>query len=543
MPEEQFFSLLTDIGAAQLTNAVALAQTIDITEMAVGSGEADAYYEPTEAQAALKTEVFRGPINNRYVHPDNANWVVFELAIPAVEGPFTVREAAVFDDAGNMIGIMKAPETYKPALAQGAAKDLLYRFVLQTSNAAQVELLVDPGVVLATHTKVEQDIANHEAAADPHDQYNVPQATVSVVGKSELADIPETLAGLDATRAVTPAGLDSVISAERKHQLLERLLSAMEDSNTNPAMNAKPETYETTDGLDLAASSNITHDATTASINNSSTTVEVSSAGEWEGATGSFTFTGDDVQANGVDKGVRSIDLLTGDFEVSAVLTNTHNFAIYDSAEDATFNENGQGAGVDAMGVSFHFTQSLGQLYKGGVSQTSISFSNGDKMTFRRTGSTISVEVNDGLVYTYAGEYNGSFRAVFGVGNASPLHADVTWTVPGPAVAATEVSNAIDAFVEPVTGYYLALIEPVDAIVYDVDLTADLSKNDGATWEDVPLTKISEETITVGGVATTVDLVFGEVNFATVGAQAMRRRVLMPDGKLVIIHASIFDAE
>jgi len=92
---ETFFSLLTSVGAARLSNALALNQTVNITELAVGDGEAGAYYTPTEAQTTLKNEVYRGVINNKYQDTNNANWAVFELAIPADTVAFTICRGVI----------------------------------------------------------------------------------------------------------------------------------------------------------------------------------------------------------------------------------------------------------------------------------------------------------------------------------------------------------------------------------------------------------------------------------------------------------------
>ncbi len=556
MAEELFFSLLTTTGAARLTNAVALDQSVDITKLAVGDGEAGAYYTPTEAQTALKNEVYRGTINNKYVHPTNANWVVFELAIPADEGPFTVREAGLFDDVGNLIGIAKLPESYKPALAQGSGKDLLIKFTLQTSNAAQVELFVDSAVILATHSKVEQDIAAHEALADPHDQYNVATATTNIEGKVELSDIPEAKAGSDATRAVTPAGLSGVLSDYRLRDMIERLLSSIADGNTNPAINVVPETYETTDGIDLGASSGVTHNASKATISNDGITIHPSAEADWEGDTVEWTFDGSSMAHNGTGESGMRLQNITfdGDFEVKLTVIDpayTSVVGVYPITDDATFLSTGGGSYSGNMvgmtdsvwfhtdsGNSLYFAQSSGN----DIGPASGGLAGGQEVTFRRIGDTYTLDVDDVLKYTWAFTSTAEVRLVIGSNNTCDFDA-ISWTVPGNPVAMTEVSPSIEAFTEPVSGYYLGFIEPVDAVVYGVDTTVDLSKDDGTTWEATSVAKIAEATITVSGTPTIVDIIYGEVDFVTNGDQTLRRRLQTVADKLIEVHASLFDAE
>jgi len=150
----QFYTLLTTIGAAQIANAQALGQTVNLTEMAVGDGNG-AYANPTESAAALTHEVWRGAINQISVDATNPGWLIIEAVVPANIGGWTVREVGVFDAANNLIAVGQFPETYKPLLAQGSGKDLYIRAILEISSNAAVTLKIDPAVVLATRAYVD----------------------------------------------------------------------------------------------------------------------------------------------------------------------------------------------------------------------------------------------------------------------------------------------------------------------------------------------------------------------------------------------------
>lgn len=551
MPEEQFFSLLTTTGAAQLSNAVALAQTVDITEMAVGSGEADAYYTPTEAQTALETEVFRGAVNNKYVHADNANWVVFELAIPAVEGPFTVREAGIFDDAGNLIAIAKLPETYKPALAQGSAKDLLIKFVLQTSNAAQVELLVDPGVVLATHTKVAQDIALHEASADPHDQYNVPQATDAVVGKVELADVPESRAGSDTTRAVTPAGLGSAMAELSKSRLLDELKGVIGDGNAAQLVNAFADPYVNLNWIDAGASSDYSFDASSALIHNRSTTTVNSSAAEWTGSTGNFGFTGSTITMTAAPLvSIMSVDKLEGDFELSwtPVTANNHfNIGVFPFSDGGSFNQNSRTGGMDTMAASWYVSTqdhpSDGGDYSNAIFGAAQQFGTAPNLNvvhqLVRVGSTISYKINGGTVHTFAQQSNVDMSICFGSGSAPSVNvALVTWTMPGDPSDLILTSSQFSTLAVPSTGQFIGLVQPIDTVIYNTDLTLSMSRDDGATWDALVLEQLAQTTIPVLGTPTNVDVVFAEGALTGASLQQGRYRWNAFNNKEMNLHGA-----
>ncbi|WP_199154413.1 phage tail protein [Chromobacterium sp. ASV23] len=161
-----FFTLLTAVGKNKLAAASTGGAPLKLTHMAVGDGDNGGYYTPSEAQAALKHEVWRAPLNNLSTDPQNPNWIIAELVIPDEVGGFTIREVGVFDADGALIAVGKFPESYKPVLADGANKQLYVRLIMEVSNAAAVTLQVDPSVVLATRATVDQRIAEELAKLD-----------------------------------------------------------------------------------------------------------------------------------------------------------------------------------------------------------------------------------------------------------------------------------------------------------------------------------------------------------------------------------------
>lgn len=151
---EQFYTITTQAGKAKIANASALGNKVNFTHFALGDGNGG-YYNPTETQTALKKEVWRGNIGQIVVDENNPSWIVLETIIPAEVGGFTIREAGVFDDEGNLLAIGKYPETYKPLLENGSAKDLYIRMILEVSNTSVVNLKVDPSIILATKKDID----------------------------------------------------------------------------------------------------------------------------------------------------------------------------------------------------------------------------------------------------------------------------------------------------------------------------------------------------------------------------------------------------
>lgn len=163
-----FYTILTAIGKAKLANAVANGTTVNITQIAAGSGLNNDYYEPTESQLTLKAEVWRAGVNQVYNDSQNSNWIVVEGIIPTTTGGFTIREVGIFDNAGSMIAIGKYPMTYKPALAEGSGKDLVLKSILEVSNTSVVTLKIDPAIVLASRKYVDDEIIEHDTNSNAH---------------------------------------------------------------------------------------------------------------------------------------------------------------------------------------------------------------------------------------------------------------------------------------------------------------------------------------------------------------------------------------
>ena len=187
----EFFTILTATGRNKLAAATATGTPLTLTQMAVGDGDpatpGGAYYSPTEAQTALKHEVWRGAINHLAVDANNPNWIVAELVIPDNVGGFYIREVGLFDSTGAMIAVGKFPESYKPTLAAGSNKQLYVRMILEVANTSAVTLLVDPSVVLATRQYCDDKVAAEINKLDGKQSVRV--ATTAAIALSGLLTI------------------------------------------------------------------------------------------------------------------------------------------------------------------------------------------------------------------------------------------------------------------------------------------------------------------------------------------------------------------
>jgi len=197
-----YLTILTDVGQAKISSAIALGTTVQLSTVAVGDGNgADIVPDPT--MIALVNQVWSGDITSSDVDPVNSNWIIVESYLTPEVGNFFVREIGIFDIDGDLIAIGNYPETYKPIITNGIAKDLYIKFVMEVSNSSAVSLLIDPAVVLATRAYV-------DGYAQPKKTYV--QIVTNYLAKANDFIYVDTLSltALTVTLPATPSANDTV---------------------------------------------------------------------------------------------------------------------------------------------------------------------------------------------------------------------------------------------------------------------------------------------------------------------------------------------
>ncbi|HDC8711574.1 phage tail protein [Escherichia coli] len=215
----KFYTLLTDIGAAKLASAAALGVPLKITHMAVGDG-GGTLPTPDAKQTALVNEKRRAALNMLYIDPQNSSQIIAEQVIPENEGGWWIREVGLFDESGALIAVGNCPESYKPQLAEGSGRTQTVRMVLITSSTDNITLKIDPAVVLATRKYVDDKVlelkvyvddqmAKHLAAPDPHSQY-AQKESPTFTGTPKA---PTPAAGNNTTQVATTAFVQAALTA------------------------------------------------------------------------------------------------------------------------------------------------------------------------------------------------------------------------------------------------------------------------------------------------------------------------------------------
>lgn len=177
----KFFALLTNQGAAKLSNMAALGEKLEITSLAVGDG-GGVSPTPNQAQTKLVNEVRRAQLNSLSVDEKNDSQIIAEQIIPESVGGWWIREIGLYDADDVLIAVANCPETYKATTAEGSGRTQVIRMMLTISSTDAVTLKVDPSIVLATRQYVDSAVIEvktytdnamkkHVDAANPHSQY------------------------------------------------------------------------------------------------------------------------------------------------------------------------------------------------------------------------------------------------------------------------------------------------------------------------------------------------------------------------------------
>ncbi|HEC2613925.1 TPA: phage tail protein [Raoultella ornithinolytica] len=208
-----FKSLITVAGREKIAAAIVSGNKVVFSQMSVGDGGGSAT-TPDDEQTELVNELFRTQLNSLKLS-DTENIIIAEMIIPPEVGGFTIREAALFDDDGECMAVANVPETYKPALSEGSGRFTILRIWLAVSSTEAVELIVDPGIVLATVEDVintgneakdyaDEQLGEHAASRDH------PDATLDEKGFTRLSNETDSD---NQERAATPLAVKRAIAA------------------------------------------------------------------------------------------------------------------------------------------------------------------------------------------------------------------------------------------------------------------------------------------------------------------------------------------
>ncbi|MFW3896661.1 phage tail protein [Pseudomonas putida] len=204
----QFFAILTAVGEAKQANANALGVAWTFAQMGVGDAN-NTDPVPSRTQTRLINERRRAPLNQLSVDPKDASIIIAEQVIPPDVGGWWIREIGLYDAAGDLVAVANCAPSYKPLLAQGTGKTQVVRLNLVVTSTANVQLKIDPAVVLATREYVDSSIISVLPKNKVAGTYT--KVRINDRGVVQDGSNPTTLAGYGITDAM-PKGAGGLLS-------------------------------------------------------------------------------------------------------------------------------------------------------------------------------------------------------------------------------------------------------------------------------------------------------------------------------------------
>ncbi|CAI8780085.1 Phage tail protein [Pseudomonas donghuensis] len=204
----QFFAILTAVGEAKQANANALGVPWTFAQMGVGDANLTDPI-PSRDQKKLINERRRAPLNQVKVDPDNASVIIAEQVIPPDVGGWWIREIGLYDADGDLVAVANCAPSFKPLLNQGTGKTQVVRLNIIVTSTANVQLKIDPAVVLATREYVDALVLSVLPPNKVAGTYT--QVRINERGTVQQGYNPTTLAGYGITDAM-PKGAGGLLA-------------------------------------------------------------------------------------------------------------------------------------------------------------------------------------------------------------------------------------------------------------------------------------------------------------------------------------------
>lgn len=181
-----FGGMLTTLGAAKKTNCDALGIPWEPRYMLIGDANGTDPV-PSPSQTKLINQRYRAQLNQLRVSPTDDNVLIAELVLPPDVGGWWIRELALEDKDGVFSAVANVAPSYKPLLAQGSGRNQVVRMHVITSGTSNIQLKIDPSVVLATREYVDTKILEELYKLDSKQSVRV--ATTTNIALSGLQSI------------------------------------------------------------------------------------------------------------------------------------------------------------------------------------------------------------------------------------------------------------------------------------------------------------------------------------------------------------------
>ncbi|MFL7961624.1 phage tail protein [Pseudomonas kielensis] len=160
-----FGGMLTTLGANKKTNCDALGIPWEPKYMLIGDANGTDPV-PSASQTRLINQVYRAQLNQLRVSEKDANVLIAELVLPPDVGGWWIRELALEDKDGVFCAVSNVAPSYKPLLEQNSGRNQVVRMHIITNGTSNIQLKIDPSVVLATREYVDSRILEELSKLD-----------------------------------------------------------------------------------------------------------------------------------------------------------------------------------------------------------------------------------------------------------------------------------------------------------------------------------------------------------------------------------------
>ena len=190
----EYYNVTTNLGDAEIANAIATNTKLNITHIAFGDGNGSVP-TPNKARTSLVREVHRQAVTKYERHATNANWIVIETIIPSDVGGFTIREMGIIAN-GKLISHGSHAPFEKVADPSGVSEYRL-RFTQNVTDGSVVEMTLDESLIYATQAWIDEnyiprtDIVDDLTTDDATKPVSAKQAKVLQDNKLEKNDLKD----------------------------------------------------------------------------------------------------------------------------------------------------------------------------------------------------------------------------------------------------------------------------------------------------------------------------------------------------------------
>lgn len=193
-----FGGMLTTLGANKKTNCDALGIPWEPKYMLIGDANGTDPV-PSPSQTRLINQVYRAQLNQLRVSDKDENVLIAELVLPPDVGGWWIRELALEDKDGVFCAVSNVAPSYKPLLEQNSGRNQVVRMHIITNGTSNIQLKIDPSVVLATREYVDTRIFEELCKLDTKQSVRV--ATTANITLAGLQTI-DSVALLDGDRVL-----------------------------------------------------------------------------------------------------------------------------------------------------------------------------------------------------------------------------------------------------------------------------------------------------------------------------------------------------